>query len=266
MNRLPLSKIMAVTTGRFSFYYRVNDLVFIQRSRFGRSIFVLRRDTLEITSYLFGRKTKGTISLSSIDPDYELVARRFDTLIVTPLIITGACFGLIRLILWQDLVPHLVALSPAMLAILLIGIAVYNTRRLEYFTFRDQWKRPRFSILRERKQAEECDAFVRELLDRVEQIEQEQSANDPHQSDTQNSDRSQLIEVRWKQAIAAGVVAIGFPLLAQYIPELSQLSIPVVIAADTCGFIAGVSAFMRKEDKRYWALIGVTLCLVPLVL
>ena len=78
------------------------DLIFIQRSAFGRSIFALRGDTLEITSHLFGRKKAASIPVRSISHDYVLGANRIWPLIVGYMVFAAACIGLVRLILFVE--------------------------------------------------------------------------------------------------------------------------------------------------------------------
>jgi hypothetical protein len=241
-------------------------MVFIQRSRLGRSIFALRGDQLEITSHLFGRKSETEIPLRMISSNYEVDARRYFVLIIVPLLFAIGCITIFCLLLRQEAWPQMFAMYPAMFTVMFVWIALKHVPRVEYFTFTDHWKKPLFSIVRERAQSNECEAFIRELLERIERTEKGLSPVESPNTPVVDEDYDQPREQRWLLSILAGGVATGFPLISQVLPEVAALTLAVVLAATTCGLIAGVQSFIRKERMKYGALLGIALSVLPFVI
>lgn len=251
------------------------DVVFIQRSRFGRSVFTLRGSDLDIHSNTFGRKAAAVIPLRSLSADYTVSAVRVPALIWWPLVLAAGCFGLFHLIIDYDIVPVLIGTYPIMFALVFVWAALKGIARVEYFTFTDQWKKPLFSILRERGQEQDCDAFVTELLERLERLDNGLAAepaasvaapvSSVRLSSDDDTQRETRRENRWIWAMAAGVVSTAFPIAVFHEPDLNVFSLPVVVVASTGGLIAGVLSFTEKERRKYWAIVGIALCIVPVL-
>lgn len=240
------------------------DYVFIQRSRFGRSIFTLRAEELEITSYLLGQKTEVRVPLRSISSDYVREARRLPWLFRVPLVIALASFLFAYLARFRWGWPEMVAMYPASaFGIGCLAFALQHARRVELFVFRDHWERHLFSVIREREQGGECDAFVRELLDRLESVETGRRLTDTADSSHDTSGAPAAAN-RSMLSIAAGAFsALVPPITEPFLP--SPFTLALVIAASTGGFIWAFHAFAAKEPNRYWSLAGVGLSIVPIV-
>lgn len=249
-------------------------LVFIQRSRLGRVVFTLRDDELEVMTQFFGNRFERKIPIRSIATDYHAVAHRSTRLIVLFLILAGVCIFLARLAFTQSVLPTIVGIYPTMFAVGFAAGALAFARRLEGYQFTDRWQRPLFVILREHDQIEECDAFVRELLDRIER----QDAGLPLGNGREPPQRAasavrvgtgegeEAPAAQWKRAIIAGVVAAGYPLAFFRMPELAEFSLPVFIVASTAALMTSGLSFVRNEPRKYWSLLGLALCAIPIVL
>lgn len=252
----------------------MDDVVFIQRSRFGRTIFVLRSDMLEVSSHLLGHKSIHHIPLRSISPDYELSSRS----LIRGVIIWGAaaaiCFALFFLVLFRWQLPGAVAHYPAYGGVFCLLLALQFLPRLEYFTFTDHWHRELFSILREKTQADECDAFVCDLLDRIELIGGDASAG---RSETAPPKRNFVSAVkvpgdaeprrkdsRWRLSMAMGLISLTFPIAALWLSHLDPFTLPVVVASSTIGICAGILSLKDREPRCFWSAVGILLCLIPL--
>lgn len=232
--------------------------VFILRSRFGRSIFELHPETLEITSALFGTRARAEIPLSTISPHYEIAAAGHLRAIGFLTILILVCILVVRLIFAQSVMPHDIAMYPAAIALALAWAATRLIPRSEFFIFCDHWKRPLFTILREREQAAECEEFIHALLDHLEgrgvlpeNPERLAEAERPPQN-------------LWKIALGCGALAaLVPPLLQGRVQHAETVLLPAVIATCGCGVAACVYSFMRAERRRWWSLVGAALCLLP---
>jgi hypothetical protein len=261
-----------VNDSRLNACAAVADLVFIQRSRLGRSIFALRGETLELTSHLWGRKNELRFPLRSISADYDLQASRFPRVIALHLVLALVCFDATYRLLMAGTWPQILAMYSGIFGLMFLLAGLRFVRRVEYFIFRDHWKHPLFSILREREQTDECDAFVRELLDRIERAE---SGLPPDQSPSEPPKPVSAVRLpaddahdpplnhRWLLSLIAGVVSTVFPIATEPFVA-SPTALAVVIIFSTGGILAGWLSFAAKEPKRYWSLAGVLLSLVPI--
>lgn len=244
---------------------------FIQRSRIGRGIFLLRDDLLEVTILSFGIKSTNSYPLRSIEPDYELVAQRFWILILVPLVISAALMGLTYVLVSQQMLPKAAAIYSALFALAFAIGAIRGVPRVERFLFFDHGQKPRFYIVRERHQTAECEAFLLMLVERIEQHEHgavqivaptrpaviESSVSLP------NADGVRLSapgENRWKIAIVSGLVSAGFPILAT--DAWVDFTLLVVLLATGSGLSFGVGSFVVKERWRWLSLIGMALSFV----
>jgi hypothetical protein len=250
----------------------VSQEVFIQRSRLGRVIFWRRGDVLEITHEILGRKSKREIPIRSISSDYQIGSRRVWMLVIGPLVLATVCLAIYRTVSQVAIpVAHVFTVHLLMLGATALWASFKGLPRVEYFTFKDQWHRPLFSIVREPEQSENCNAFVADLLDHIDRLEQglpeaavaknpgvspiRSTLALPAEADQQN---------RWQLALAAGAVSAIFPLVTTELVR-SVLGAPVVVVASACGLAAGLRSLMKKEPRKNLALVGIVLSLVPLV-
>jgi hypothetical protein len=252
----------------------VADVVFIQRSRLGRSIFTLHDDAIHVLTRTFLGTSDLKFPLRSISPDYDLKAVRIPALIWLPLLFSGGCFRLFYVLVDRDWWPEYFALYPLMFAFIFGWAAFQGVARLEHFVFSSHTKMPLFSIYRERAQQAECDAFVRELLDRIERVTLGLAPAEviapPVSAVRLPSDEDDAPEVRsagnrWIVALAAGLLSAVYPVYMYDLPGRLFYSIEVVVLASTAGLVATYLSFAAKERMKYWALAGAALCLVPLI-
>ena len=234
-------------------------IVFIQRTRFGRSIFTLRQDVLEISSQFGGT---ARIELRSISPDYSPGA---ESLLVPFAIVflTGAtslwfAYRGIATLGW----PELFGGFFAYVGLLLLGVSVPLLPRVDYYEFRNQWKNPLFVIIRESDQAEEADAFVRALLDRIEHPDA--PFPDAAALASEPTETAEPPPHWWRRAIVAGHVALLYPPAASLHPTAREWSIVVVVVAGAFAAFAVMTSYSDKEPSRHWGLLGLALLLVPM--
>lgn len=248
----------------------MTDISFIQRSRIGRGIFLLREDTLEVTVSSFGTKSSNRHLLRSIDLDYQLVAHRFWILILAPLVLGIAAASAAVWILNRPTLPADLAFFPGLFALALLVSSFRGIPRVELFLFLDHWRKPLFFIVRERHQSSECEAFLSVLVERIESLERgSPPASSPIQSRDSSAvklpeadgDRISLAgQHRWVAAIGCGMLSAGFPIVAP--DEWANLTLMVVLFATASGLTFGVMSFLAKERWRLLAVIGIALSFV----
>ena len=152
--------------------------------------------------------------------------------------------------------------------------AIRAARRVEFFAFTDQWKRPLFVIIRERNQTAECEAFVRDLLDRIEHSETSLPVTPEAVSaasvssvrlPTADTERDEVTATMgWKFAIVAGVVSMALPLISAFVlKEPVELNGTLVLVACLFSVMATISSFAANERRKYWSLLGLGLALLP---
>jgi hypothetical protein len=250
----------------------VGDVVFIQRSRVGRTIFTLREKELEVASHAFGQKYERTLPVRSISADYQVGAQRINRMIVGPVLVALACFSAAAWLLTHDMWPQMLGLYAGMLGVSFLLLGLRFIRRVEYFTFRDHWQRPLFSILREHEQSEECNSFVCQLLDRIERAESGQPeearirAAAPPMSAVRlpdDSGRERPPNHRWLVSIIGGAISTVFPPVSESFVA-SPAALAVVVMFSTIGLIWAGMSFAAKEPKRLWASLGIVLSIGPI--
>lgn len=167
-------------------------------------------------------------------------------------------FGGYYLLLRQEVVPREFAMYPAMLGVPALWAVARLLRRFDCFVFRDHWKRELFVVVREEEQAQECEAFVHALLDRIE-------AGKTGVPAASNETVSTPPQDKWKYSLAAGTFAAALPWLNRIEPGLTFYIAVLVLGATTLALINGVGALIARERQRYWALPGMALGLLPYV-
>jgi len=226
---------------------------------------------LEIFFRNFGLRASVTIPLEKI-ADYQLVARRFPMLIVVPLLVAVASYGLIYLVFHQSIVPRELATWPIVIFATSIVALIRGLPRLELFVFFDYWKKPIFYIVREAREAEACNAFVAALLERVEAVGTDSgdgtatppqptpaAAASPAESSSGVPSQRQYC---WLVAVVAGALSAGFPPAVQSLPAFDGLILPVVILSSLASLLCGTFAFVAQERLRYWSILGMALAMV----
>lgn len=252
----------------------MTDVSFIQRSRIGRGIFLLREQTLEVTTSVFGVNSARMFSLSSISPDYQPVAQRFWILILVPLILTVLALAAVSWILHDDRIQDTLAIYPLMLAIVWTIVTFNGVPRVELFVFFDHWRKPLFYIVREPAQRTDCERFIAALVDRIEMVAhgQRQEARHPISPIASavklaSSDSAVGLkrEDRWKLSIGCGVLAAAFPLI-RLGGEWIEITFFVEMLGIAGGLLFGVLSFLAKERLRLLALFGLGLALIAPVI
>ena len=142
-------------------------------------------------------------------------------------------------------------------------------RRVEFFEFRNHWGKPVLHIIRERKQAADCAAFITALVAHIELA----------QSDLPPEERTKLLrqlvddstgasglrpgQDKWKVSIGLGVLAVVFPLVpaVNYSSDPSLFPIIFLLCVGGAGF--SIFSFLAKEPRRWWSVLGLVLSLIP---
>ena len=250
------------------------DATFIQRSRVGMSIFMLRADHLDVTVYHFGAKSSRQIPLKSISSEYQLMAQRFWYLILVPLVLAAACIGVAYAILSEEALPHIWTIYVVIFFVSAVVATLRGVPRVEVFVFFDHWKKPLFFIVREAAQAEECNAFVHDIIDHIEERESDspktRSAHATGQSPgaaaaalrVAPKNRLARSEPHWMIALASGIFSAGYPLLAERVTGLGDWMFHMVFLGTFGGLLFGVLSFLAKERMRLLALVGMAFGLI----
>jgi hypothetical protein len=244
------------------------DLAFIQKSRIGRKFFLLKDDSIEVTLTFRGKRQQERIMLRTVNDDYERIARYFRSLVVVPLVLSGFCFWIVYVILGQDRLPHEFGLYPGIFALSFLLAAIKGVPKVDTFQFYNHWERPIFYIVRERNQAEECDAFVGELLHRIEcaekgvQLRGEEQANSYAQLTPGSLGLLLVGEYRWKTSIVLGALSAGLPWLTQITHRFDDYLFMLIFGATVGGVSFCVLSIQSKERFRFLSLAGAALALI----
>jgi hypothetical protein len=252
----------------------VADLVFIQRSRLGRSIFHLRENRIEVELRNFGLRSSAVHPFRMISPDYTLAAKRVHFLYVVPLMFGAVSLFLIGVMLHHPLPASLNSLIiyPVIFTGLAVVGALRGFRRIEFFVFYDHWRKPLFYFVREIGQQTECDAFIQELLSRIEQSDREPDASGaetppapPERPSALVMPRDESINVfgpsqpRWLISVVCGLAAFEFSQFAARITDDPAIYFLVIMTTLVGALLFGALSFLAKERKRFFSLAGIVL-------
>lgn len=248
------------------------DSTFIQNSRIGRCTFQLRNGQLEVSGLSGGRIEK-TFALRSLSQDYSRKAKHVLLLFLVPGFVVIVGLTLIILLLNQNLFPREFALYPAIyVAFGMVGL-VRATPRVEYFQFNDHWKHPAFFIIREKAQAQECDDYVRLLVDQIEKAQngdvfiQTKAAAISTVFLPNPGDSYFVGETRWQVSLVLGSIAFGVPLIPKSAQVLEgDLFFYVVFAFSFTSLACAFLSYQSKERFRHVALVGAVLSLLAIYL
>lgn len=222
-------------------------------------MFVLRDGEIEVTRGDGSDRSTAVYSLRTVSPDYTVGSLTFTRGAVLLAVIAIGFLALALFLAQGGTLVASLAIYATMFAIFAAVGAAQLIPRFDFLTFSDHWKRPLFSIAREKVQTDECDSFVADLLNRIEQME-----NEPSLTATQAEDRfAEVVEAKpqpWsKRGLVCGAVTLFYPLLAQWFDEMVSLVPFVVLAGATGAVVAPLYAYVGKERHRHWSLVGVGL-------
>jgi len=244
---------------------------FIQNSRVGRCSYQLRNDHIEV-SKLTGKRIDLKFPLQTLSSEYSRGSRQFLHLFIAPGLALIIGVGVTVFILGQDTFPHNFAVYPLMLAVLGAWGVVRATPRTEYFQFYDQWKKPAFFIVREKAQAQECDAYVRLLLDEIERVNRGEKGAPTKAAPISTvflpppQDTYIAREIRWQISLIMGGLAVGVPLIPKASEYLGDLLFIQFVVCSLTGLVCAFLSYQSKERFRHLALIGAALSLLAIYL
>lgn len=243
---------------------------FLAKTRVGRFLFQIRTDRLEISTGIWPGARPHERLLRTISPRFSRRAVFLPSLVFVPLLFSGVSFALVWLVgqaasVISSLVP---AIYPALFGGIFLVRAIRGIPPVEFYAFRDHWHREIFHIVREKPQAAECDAFVKELVLRIEaasgDLPAEQAAAvlagaGPYASSNAIAPPSR--EDRWLSAILAGGLAAGLPVLPAI--RTHEFGFFLVFLLSLAGLAFAVFSFQAKERFRWCAILGAIAALVP---
>lgn len=161
------------------------------------------------------------------------------------------------------------ALAAYRLAASLVN-AIRFTPRVEFFTFLNQWGWPAFSIVRAKRQAAECDAFILTLVAAIELAHSEMPEADrkdalrPLLDELQSSAVAPGDIPQWRLSLATGLAAVLLPILPGVIVAWGDLLFFIEFPLCVVAMAFGLLAIWNREPRCWWGLLGVALGLVPL--
>ncbi len=253
------------------------DVTFIQRGRFGRIIFTLRESSLEISAHTVFGRSEEEFFIGTISPDYDRVGPRFPSFVIFPLVCAVIFGWLTYLVFAQDTLPWpLFGTYSIMFCGTSLWVALCHSRRLDTYVFFDRSRTPKFGIIREKTQAAECDDFVRELLDRIERVDQGLPL--PKHNTGSVAARPSAIhynrvprspprrEVIWMVALITGSVGAAFPPASEIWPIVQPYSFVAVYGSLVAAMLTSAYSFTAKERLKYVSILGVGLAATPLFL
>lgn len=233
--------------------------VFIQRSRLGRVMFVLREEGVEVTRGEGENCTTVVFPLRTISCDYAVGSLKFTRIVVVLAAVSVGLAGLTFYLMRKNAPFDGLAFYTAIFAAFCAFGAAKMIPRFDFLTFTDHWKRPLFSIAREREQSEECDSFVAELLNRIERADGK--CDGP--AAKAGSNVAEGIDPKpqhwWKIGLGCGITTFVYPVLALWLKELEEVAFVVVLAGATGSIAATLYSYVGKERMRHWCCVGLAL-------
>lgn len=221
-----------------------------------------------------GRQVELCVPVRELSPRYVPGALRVYTMLY------GALFGVIvcSAALWlihnskqlPDGVSGYLAHWPLIGLIASLITAIRYTPRVEYYTFCNQWGRPVFSIVREKKQWAECDAFIVALVAEIELAHSEMNERErrevlrPLLHDLQTSALVTGDVLKWKISLALGGAAILLPVMPGVVSSLGELLFFLEFSLCVVAMAFGVLAIWNREPNRWWGVLGFIFGLAPL--
>jgi hypothetical protein len=247
---------------------------FVQQSRLGNAIFQIRDGALHVSVSRFtGGFDEHRVDLRKLSPNYEPQSVRLNfALGLSGLFLVLCCFALWGL--YRQTVIPLEAISyftqwPVYGIALSLILAVKYSSRVEYFQFCDNWGKPVFIVVRERRQAAECEAFVLSL---VSHIEMAQSGLPVVEREALlrklSAELSSLPAVDhsvayWKLSLVLGSLAVGFPWIPGLAYYLDLFHFMLIFFLCAGGAVCAVFSYEKKEPGRHWSVLGLLLSLIP---
>lgn len=220
----------------------------------------MKGDVLEISLSQASNRGQTQIPLRRISTEYDRFARRVPILYLPYFALCVPCCILVWLILRQNVVPHETIFSPCLGVLFFLMLAIRGLFKVEFFQFYDHWKRPIFFVIREGKQSSECDDFVQTLLERLEQIENDQPLIDVEEKfappigiSLPSPDEVSALgygENRWKAAIIFGVISAGLSWPNAVVLLIGDFQTLIVLGAAIAGAAFSVFSFIAKERFR----------------
>ncbi len=223
---------------------------------------------------MLGRRGELRIPIRELSPNYIPGSARIYAILYGSLAGVLVCSAALWLLYHTDAVPEgpqgFLAHWPLIgLAASLVN-AIRFTPRVEFFTFCNQWGRPAFSIVREKKQAAECDAFILTLVAAIELAHSETT-----EPDRKDALRPLLDELKssaivsgdipkWQLSLATGIAAVLLPILPGVMASWGDLLFLVEFSLCVVAMAFGILALWNRETRSWWGLLGVALGLVPL--
>ncbi len=242
---------------------------FVEKSPFGSVIFQINGLDLEIVNCRFGNRDRVNVPLRSLNAKFTRVSRVIPATLIVPLFMVLISAVSAWWLLGQDALPrHLIVWSVGFGCLGLV-VALQLSRPFVFYQFKDQWGRLRFSVMREKHQAAECDAFVAELTLRIQITHSDLPANTVsqwsengpyHAHERQTTVRR---EWKWSASLVLGTLANLVLLLPGATPTNGAfiLLFPLICA----GLLFGGWSIEAKEQCRFWGAIGISISLLPLV-
>jgi hypothetical protein len=244
--------------------------VFIQRGNFGRRVFLLKAESLELTITTEKSTSKAEFSLKSISSDYSVHSHQMGRFFFVPMALATIVTIASLFVAGFGVVGGYVIFYSLAVAVFFIFLAVRGLRPVEYFNFYDHWKNPLFSVVSERGQEEDCKEFVAALIDRLEQVEsgitlgEARASNLPKKfSMALPSAEDDSAKQYWKLAFIAAVVGISYPPIEAMAEKEAPFGFMVALGGITCAIAASIASFSKREPHRYWTIIAIALSLVP---
>jgi hypothetical protein len=223
----------------------------------------------------FGLRSSAVHPLRTISADYTLAARRVHFLYVVPLVFGAVCFFMIRAMLNHPLPEgvNTLIIYPMMFLGAAAVAVLRGLPRIELFVFYDHWRKPLFYFVRETSQRAECDAFIQELLSRIEQSDCEPDPPTAETAAPALPDRPSAVvmprdasinvfgasQPRWIISVICGIIAFEFSQFANQITDDPAVYFLVIMPTVGGALVFGVLSILAKEQKRFLSLAGMLL-------
>lgn len=147
----------------------MKEVFFHQRSRLGDKFFALEGDQLHVSGRRGFKTFQCTFDLRDVALHSERIRGRTLGLVAIPLLLaSGVALG-VRLCVNQTSLPHEIIVVPGLIVIgTLLWQAIRGINPLEIIQFHSKQGGVLFDIIKEKRQAEQCERFISELSLRIE--------------------------------------------------------------------------------------------------
>ena len=236
-------------------------IAFNQDARIGRIQFLLQGKDLTITP----RKRSGLeeikLSVDSLDPNYTVRWERWGILWQLPLAMSFLCLVVGRYLLQLELPWPILGVYSLVFMVQFLVMTVRGLPPVEFIVFSRTDGSGFVRIVRERRQTEECNEFIKVLIHWIQAenvlIDGDESPQRSTVTYAKPDKEKHPFGDYWLFAILAGLATGSMPFVAHSIPGYEGAMFMLYFMSMLGTFSLSLVSFLRGENLKWWSLVGV---------